>query len=37
MNCISHNDHLVEFVLKWGKIAPYFMRKEVKAIKAVTK
>ena len=37
MNCISSNDRLVDCVLKCKKnIAPYFMRKDAKAIKAVT-
>ena len=34
-NCISSNDHLADCVLKWSNMAPYFMRKETKAVKAV--
>ena len=37
MNSISSNDRFVDCVLKWKKIiAPYVMRKDAKAIKAVT-
>ena len=36
-NCMSSNDCLTVCMLKWCSIAPYFMRKEAKAIKAVTK
>ena len=37
-NCTSSNDRLVDCVLKWKKyVAPYFTRKEAKAIKSVTK
>ena len=33
---MSSNDHLVDCVLKWKiYIAPYFMRKEAKVLKAV--
>ena len=36
-NCISSNGCVANCVLKWNKIAPYFMRKEAKATKAITK
>ena len=36
-NCVSSNDRLVDSMLKLKKIIPpYFVRKEAKAIKAVT-